>query len=203
MLAAVAQRTCGPRLLQACSTAFRQLASAAQPAEVDPSYAAAQEFRENVAEFARKVIAPHAEHVDRNNDFPTSVNLWREMGDFGLLGRGPSICSRCGPNRWPQQLSLEHRIRRDHRTRGLRRHGDGLHRALYCHGGEGSSSKTTGCLTPLDAHTQQQTGVVQTHNVRALGASRHLIQPVVCWVICGRRSKRGCCSGGAPTAACR
>jgi isovaleryl-CoA dehydrogenase len=45
-----------------------------------------QEFRENVAEFAQSVIAPHAEEVDKSNDFPKSVNLWKEMGDFGLLG---------------------------------------------------------------------------------------------------------------------
>lgn len=45
-----------------------------------------QEFRENVAEFAQSVIAPHAEEVDKGNDFPKSVNLWKEMGDFGLLG---------------------------------------------------------------------------------------------------------------------
>lgn len=45
------------------------------------------EFRENVADFAQSVIAPHAEEVDKSNDFPKSVNLWKEMGDFGLLGR--------------------------------------------------------------------------------------------------------------------
>lgn len=46
-----------------------------------------QEFRENVAQFAQSVIAPYAEEVDKANDFPKSVNLWKEMGDFGLLGR--------------------------------------------------------------------------------------------------------------------
>lgn len=45
------------------------------------------EFRENVGQFAQSVIAPHAEEVDKANDFPKSVNLWKEMGDFGLLGR--------------------------------------------------------------------------------------------------------------------
>lgn len=45
-----------------------------------------QEFRENVAQFAQSVIGPHAEEVDKTNNFPTSVNLWKEMGDFGLLG---------------------------------------------------------------------------------------------------------------------
>jgi isovaleryl-CoA dehydrogenase len=45
------------------------------------------EFRENVGQFAQSVIAPHAEEVDKANDFPKSANLWKEMGDFGLLGR--------------------------------------------------------------------------------------------------------------------
>lgn len=44
------------------------------------------EFRENVNEFAQTTIAPHAEHVDRSNNFPTDVNLWHELGNFGLLG---------------------------------------------------------------------------------------------------------------------
>jgi alkylation response protein AidB-like acyl-CoA dehydrogenase len=45
-----------------------------------------EEFRENVAQFAQSVIAPHAEDVDRTNDFPKSANLWKDMGEFGLLG---------------------------------------------------------------------------------------------------------------------
>eukprot|EP00878_Enallax_costatus_P003346 GHUV01003554.1.p1 GENE.GHUV01003554.1~~GHUV01003554.1.p1 ORF type:complete len:439 (+),score=84.70 GHUV01003554.1:141-1457(+) len=44
------------------------------------------EFRENVADFAKTSIAVHAEEVDKTNDFPKTVDLWREMGDFGLLG---------------------------------------------------------------------------------------------------------------------
>eukprot|EP00879_Flechtneria_rotunda_P013508 GHRR01014104.1.p1 GENE.GHRR01014104.1~~GHRR01014104.1.p1 ORF type:complete len:198 (+),score=29.96 GHRR01014104.1:101-694(+) len=51
-----------------------------------PSDSALQEFRESVEQFARTVIAPHAEHVDRNNSFPSDVDLWHEMGNFGLLG---------------------------------------------------------------------------------------------------------------------
>lgn len=47
---------------------------------------ALREFRENVREFAQTVVAPHAEHVDKSNNFPTDVDLWREMGEFGLLG---------------------------------------------------------------------------------------------------------------------
>eukprot|EP00882_Tetradesmus_deserticola_P007774 GHRQ01008184.1.p1 GENE.GHRQ01008184.1~~GHRQ01008184.1.p1 ORF type:complete len:163 (+),score=18.37 GHRQ01008184.1:204-692(+) len=47
---------------------------------------ALREFRENVHEFAQTVVAPHAEHVDKSNNFPTDVDLWKEMGQFGLLG---------------------------------------------------------------------------------------------------------------------
>lgn len=47
---------------------------------------ALQEFRDNVRDFAQTVIAPHAEEVDRTNNFPTTVDLWQEMGSFGLLG---------------------------------------------------------------------------------------------------------------------
>lgn len=47
-------------------------------------------------EFAQTVIAPHAEHVDRANNFPTDANLWQAMGEFGLLGEvpGPSTDRR-------------------------------------------------------------------------------------------------------------
>ncbi len=41
-------------------------------------------LRESVFEFAQREIAPRADEVDRNNDFPTE--LWRKMGDVGLLG---------------------------------------------------------------------------------------------------------------------
>eukprot|EP00955_Chlamydomonas_euryale_P046952 353536-Chlamydomonas_euryale.AAC.8 len=33
-----------------------------------------------------QVIAPHAADIDRNNAFPEAVDLWAEMGAFGLLG---------------------------------------------------------------------------------------------------------------------
>ena len=69
----------------AACAARRLLSSAAEPATASED--TAREFRENVREFAQKIIAPHAEHVDKTNDFPPNVNLWREMGDFGLLGQ--------------------------------------------------------------------------------------------------------------------
>jgi isovaleryl-CoA dehydrogenase len=60
-------------------------ACAAEQHHITPE--ALREFRENVREFAHTVVAPHAEHVDRSNNFPTEVDLWKEMGEFGLLGK--------------------------------------------------------------------------------------------------------------------
>lgn len=93
-LLAAAQPILGPRgssaaprsgarqwLRDAGRAAARQLCSSA-PATAE----ALREFRENVAQFAASVVAPHAEHIDRANSFPMGVDLWREMGAFGLLG---------------------------------------------------------------------------------------------------------------------
>ncbi|GAC1041968.1 isovaleryl-CoA dehydrogenase [Rhizobium sp. No.120] len=41
-------------------------------------------LREQVRRFASNRIAPFADEIDRNNNFP--MHLWREMGDLGLLG---------------------------------------------------------------------------------------------------------------------
>lgn len=50
------------------------------------------EFRDNIAEFAKTSIAIHAEEVDKTNDFPKTADLWKEMGDFGLLGKCSVSC---------------------------------------------------------------------------------------------------------------
>src|SRR6056297_2138842 len=41
-------------------------------------------LREQINGFAASEIAPRAEEIDRNNEFP--MDLWRKMGDMGLLG---------------------------------------------------------------------------------------------------------------------
>jgi isovaleryl-CoA dehydrogenase len=41
-------------------------------------------LREQINRFAASEIAPRAEDIDRNNEFP--MDLWQKMGDMGLLG---------------------------------------------------------------------------------------------------------------------
>jgi len=44
----------------------------------------ADAIREQVANFSADEIAPRAADIDRDNDFP--ADLWRKMGDLGILG---------------------------------------------------------------------------------------------------------------------
>lgn len=77
--------------LRVAAAASQPLASGAvkrfQHAEaVEASADALQEFRETVRDFAQRAIAPHASEIDRQNTFPSSTNLWKDIGDFGLHG---------------------------------------------------------------------------------------------------------------------
>ena len=69
--------------------AVRGLAGAPLPgagASGRPGASELADFREGVREFAAQVIAPRAAEIDRENVFPTDVDLWRAMGDMGLHG---------------------------------------------------------------------------------------------------------------------
>lgn len=66
---------------------------AAEPNRASPSGTSSSEdldgFRSHVREFVRSLITQElAESIDKNNEFPpkSKVDLWKEMGNFGLLG---------------------------------------------------------------------------------------------------------------------
>lgn len=52
----------------------------------DSARMSVDDFRETVREFAQRVIAPRAADIDRSNSFPKDVDLWRELGEYGLHG---------------------------------------------------------------------------------------------------------------------
>ena len=41
-------------------------------------------LKDSIQEFCKREIAPLAENIDKNNDFPS--HLWKKMGELGLLG---------------------------------------------------------------------------------------------------------------------
>jgi hypothetical protein len=94
------------------------------------------EFRDNVGAFAASVIAPHAEEVDKSNDFPKTVNLWKEMGEFGLLGECSTL--RSYPADVAHTLTWQRsclRACRHHRSRRVWGAQHGLPCTLHSNGG--------------------------------------------------------------------
>jgi len=45
-----------------------------------------QQLRETVFNFCNKELAPHAEAIDKADDFPQRREFWKKLGDMGLLG---------------------------------------------------------------------------------------------------------------------
>ena len=79
---------------------------------VESSESDLQEFRDTVRDFAQRAIAPHAAEIDQQNSFPRSVNLWQEIGEFGLHGMDPlPLCLTCtvfvAPCRYESETKLQ------------------------------------------------------------------------------------------------
>src|SRR3954451_23472307 len=63
-------------------------------------------LRKTVEEFAREVVAPQAEHFDRNEEFPYEVV--RQMGEMGLSGLPfPEECGGMGGDFFALCLAIE------------------------------------------------------------------------------------------------
>jgi len=45
-----------------------------------------RQLRETVFNFCQKELAPKADEIDRNNNFPEMREFWKKLGDMGLLG---------------------------------------------------------------------------------------------------------------------
>ena len=83
MLARAARRLAQPRIVLAGQSVRCQHADAAQ---ADALSVPLEEFRESCKDFAARSIAPLAAEIDRSNSFPKHMNLWQEIGEFGLHG---------------------------------------------------------------------------------------------------------------------
>ena len=45
-----------------------------------------RQLRETVFNFCQKELAPHADAIDKNNEFPQLREFWKKLGHLGLLG---------------------------------------------------------------------------------------------------------------------
>ena len=97
---------------------------------------ALQEFRETVRDFAQRAIAPHASEIDRQNNFPSSTNLWKDIGDFGLHGRPSGSSAVQSLTCLLSQQHYMHVVCRLDSTCGLWWTRCWLSASLRCHGGK-------------------------------------------------------------------
>lgn len=44
------------------------------------------QLRQSVARFCDEELRPHADEIDKSNEFPGMLKFWRKLGDMGLLG---------------------------------------------------------------------------------------------------------------------
>ncbi|TRY55391.1 hypothetical protein DNTS_034411 [Danionella cerebrum] len=44
------------------------------------------QLRQTVQRFCQEKLAPYADEIDKNNEFPRMREFWKEMGELGLLG---------------------------------------------------------------------------------------------------------------------